>query len=135
MDKELELLIKLHDLDMMIRDASEERFASEEEGLGFVFRNLESLREARASLRNQISEARLNHYDRQKVLDLFRELRQVRTGDRACQQWRLLWMLPPAPDPVRAGVQRERERGGLPEVQEIPLLVVRRFAPLRGRPG
>jgi|DewCreStandDraft_4_1066084.scaffolds.fasta_scaffold00045_233 predicted nucleic acid-binding Zn-ribbon protein len=64
MDKELELLIKLHDLDMMIRDASEERFASEEEGLGFVFRNLESLREARASLRSKISEARLNHYDR-----------------------------------------------------------------------
>jgi hypothetical protein len=64
MNKELELLIKLHDLDMMIRDASEERFASEEEGLGFVFRNLESLRDARNALREQISQATSTHYDR-----------------------------------------------------------------------
>ncbi|MEW6444165.1 MAG: C4-type zinc ribbon domain-containing protein [bacterium] len=64
MDRELELLIKLHDLDMMIRDASEERFASEEAVLGFVFKSLETLREARQALRTQISPVKLAHYDK-----------------------------------------------------------------------
>jgi len=47
MNRELELLIKLHDIDMMIRDASEERYANEETDLGFVLANLASLKKAR----------------------------------------------------------------------------------------
>jgi len=58
MHKDLELLIKLHDLDTMIRDASEE------EDLGFVFRNLKSLLQARDSIREQISPETLFHYDK-----------------------------------------------------------------------
>lgn len=64
MHKELELLIQLHDLDMMIRDATEERYASEEKDLGFVLRNLASLRQARENIRTQISEESIGHYDR-----------------------------------------------------------------------
>jgi predicted nucleic acid-binding Zn-ribbon protein len=64
MHKELELLIQLHDLDMMIRDASEERFANEETELGFTLRNVPSLRQARENLRGQLSEDTVNHYDR-----------------------------------------------------------------------
>lgn len=64
MHKELELMIKLHDLDMMIRDSSEEKYANEETGLGFVLRNLPSLQQARDTLRRQISRSTLDHYDR-----------------------------------------------------------------------
>ena len=64
MHEELELLIQLHDLDMMIRDTSEERYANEETDLGFVIRNLSSLRQAREELRAQISPDRLDHYDK-----------------------------------------------------------------------
>jgi predicted nucleic acid-binding Zn-ribbon protein len=64
MHKELELLIQLHDLDMMIRDASEERSANEETGLGFTLRNLPSLRQARENLWRQLSENTADHYDR-----------------------------------------------------------------------
>ncbi len=64
MHKELELLIQLHDLDMMIRDTTEERYATEETDLGFVIRNLPSLRQAREDLREQISLDTLDHYDK-----------------------------------------------------------------------
>jgi len=64
MNTELELLIKLHDMDMMIRDASEERYANEEKDLGFVLANLPSLKKAREEIREQISEETLTHYDR-----------------------------------------------------------------------
>jgi len=64
MHRELELLIKLHDIDMMIRDASEERYASEEKDLGFVLANLASLRKARAEIREQISPETISHYDK-----------------------------------------------------------------------
>jgi len=64
MHKELELLIQLHDLDMMMRDASEERFVTEEAGLGFPVRNLPSLHKARENLRGQIGEDTISHYDR-----------------------------------------------------------------------
>ncbi len=64
MHKELELLIKLHDLDIMIRDATEERYASEEKDLGFVLRNQSSLQQAHDRLRKQISPETLKHYDR-----------------------------------------------------------------------
>ena len=64
MHKELELLIKLHDLDIMIRDATEEKFATEEKDLGFVLRNLKSLKQAREAIRAQISAETLAHYDK-----------------------------------------------------------------------
>ncbi len=64
MHAELELLIKLHDLDMMIRDASEEQFANEETDLGFVLRNLSSLQQAREEIKAMVSPAKLSHYDR-----------------------------------------------------------------------
>jgi predicted nucleic acid-binding Zn-ribbon protein len=64
MNRELELLIKLHDMDMMIRDASEERYANEETGLGFVLPNLASLKKAREEIREEISENNIQHYDR-----------------------------------------------------------------------
>jgi predicted nucleic acid-binding Zn-ribbon protein len=64
MHKDLELLIKLHDLDIMIRDASEEKYATEEEDLGFVLRNLKSLKQARESIRKQLSPETLTHYDK-----------------------------------------------------------------------
>jgi len=64
MHKDLELLIKLHDLDIMIRDASEEKSASEEADLGFVLKNLKSLTQAKESLRGQISQETLAHYDK-----------------------------------------------------------------------
>ncbi len=64
MNRELELLIKLHDLDIMIRDATEERYASEERDMGFVLRNLTSLQQAHDKLREQLSPDTLHHYDR-----------------------------------------------------------------------
>jgi uncharacterized protein len=64
MNRELEMLIKLHDIDMMIRDASEERYANEETDLGFVLANLPSLNKAREEIRQGISEETLHHYDR-----------------------------------------------------------------------
>jgi len=64
MHRELELLIKLHDIDMMIRDTSEERYATEETGLGFVLANLPSLKKAREEIREEISEDHILHYDR-----------------------------------------------------------------------
>ncbi len=64
MHKELELLIKLHDLDIMIRDATEERYANEEKDLGFVLPNLSSLQQAHKNLRAQISPDTISHYDK-----------------------------------------------------------------------
>jgi uncharacterized protein len=64
MNRELELLIKLHDLDIMIRDATEERYASEERDMGFVLRNLTSLQPAHDKLRADLSPETLHHYDR-----------------------------------------------------------------------
>ncbi len=64
MHRELELLIKLHDLDIMIRDATEERSATEEADLGFVMKNLRSLTQARDSIRAQVSPESLAHYDK-----------------------------------------------------------------------
>jgi predicted nucleic acid-binding Zn-ribbon protein len=64
MNTELELLIKLHDLDIMIRDATEERYANEERDMGFVLRNLTSLQQAHDKLREQVSPETLRHYDR-----------------------------------------------------------------------
>ncbi len=64
MHSELELLIKLHDLDIMIRDASEEQYANEEKDLGFVLRNLPSLQQGRDRLREQISAETIDHYDK-----------------------------------------------------------------------
>jgi predicted nucleic acid-binding Zn-ribbon protein len=64
MHKDLELLIKLHDLDIMIKEASEEQFASEEQDLGFVLKNRKSLLQARDSIRDQIPPETLSHYDK-----------------------------------------------------------------------
>ena len=64
MHRELELLIKLHDLDIMIRDASEEQYANEEKDMGFVLRNLSSLQQAREDLRGQVSPETISHYDK-----------------------------------------------------------------------
>jgi len=64
MHRELELLIKLHDLDIMIRDATEDRYANEERDMGFVMRNLTSLQQAHDKLREQVAPETLHHYDR-----------------------------------------------------------------------
>ena len=64
MHKELELLIKLHDLDMMIRDATVERFATEEKDLGFVLHNLPALQQAQKNIRALVSSETLTHYDK-----------------------------------------------------------------------
>ena len=73
MHAELELLIKLHDLDIMIRDATEERYASEERDMGFVLRNLTSLQQAHDKLREQVSPETLrqgqDHRKYQKILN------------------------------------------------------------------
>ncbi len=64
MHKDLELLIKLHDLDIMIKEASEEELAAEEQDLGFVIKNRKSLVQARDSIREQIPPETLAHYDK-----------------------------------------------------------------------
>jgi hypothetical protein len=64
MIKELELLIMLHDIDIMIKEVTDEEIAAEAKDLGFEIDRLDYLNKAREDLTSEIDRDLLRHYQR-----------------------------------------------------------------------
>ena len=62
--KNLELLVMLHDIDLMIKDISDEKIALEVKNLGFAINRLDQLKEARENLVQGIDSNLYRHYRR-----------------------------------------------------------------------
>ena len=62
--KDLELLVMLHDIDLMIKEISDEKIASEVKSLGFTINRVDQLKEARENLCREIESSLYRHYDR-----------------------------------------------------------------------
>ena len=64
MDEQLRLLVNLQDLDTMIKESEDETSRAELESLGFTMDNAETLKHARETLVDAISQRYLRVYDR-----------------------------------------------------------------------
>lgn len=64
MKEQLELLIMLQDLDIMIREAEDEKLVKSEEKLGFKIDGLDKLKKTRKQLTLKIDPAVLQHYEK-----------------------------------------------------------------------
>ncbi len=64
MNQQVELLTRLQDLDLMIRELGDEAGVSAEKKLGFELRGLDTLKSARGQLAAEIDSELLKKYDR-----------------------------------------------------------------------
>lgn len=64
MNSQLETLIMLQDLDLMLKEMSDQKTASQMSRLGFEVNPVESLKEARAELARKITPDHLTTYER-----------------------------------------------------------------------
>jgi hypothetical protein len=64
MDKQLQLLVALQDLDLMIKEAKDQDTSSELKHMGFKLDGLAQLQEARDSLAKRVKPQLLNRYER-----------------------------------------------------------------------
>jgi predicted nucleic acid-binding Zn-ribbon protein len=64
LNKELQLLVTLHDIDLMIKELSDADTAKKVKKMGFKVSRLEELQNSREEIRAQISQRLLRLYDR-----------------------------------------------------------------------
>jgi predicted nucleic acid-binding Zn-ribbon protein len=64
MNPQIELLVQIQELDLMIRELSNEKTTSAEKKLGFVIRGVETLRDTREQLAKKVEVILLRKYER-----------------------------------------------------------------------